>query len=137
LKSPAPRIFMFTVKGVLGALGPFVPVIVGIILKFSLLDKPTTDLPTHFKVNYLSGIWIDFIVTAYISGIAWFLTRQKIDTKSGIFLLVIPLVCFVICILFTFGMAKAGFGEFWTLYMPAMIAAVSVAMSGNALAVAE
>jgi hypothetical protein len=128
---------MISTKGVAGALGPFVPVLIGIVLKFSLFDKLTTDLPTHFKTTYLTGIWIDFIVTAYISSIAWFLTRKKIDTKSVIVLLVVPLVCFVACVLLTLGMAKAGAGEFWTLYLPALIAALSVAMAGNALAVAE
>jgi len=128
---------MISAKGVLGALGPFVPLLVGIVLKFSLIDKPTTDLPTHFKTAYLSGIWIDFIVTAYVSALAWFLTRQKIDTKSVIVLLVLPLVCFVCCVLLTLGMAKFGVGEFWTLYLPALLAALSLAMAGNALAVAE
>jgi hypothetical protein len=126
---------MFSGKGLVGALAPFVPVIIGIILKFSLLDKPTGDLLTHFKTNYLSGIWIDFIVTAYISSLAWFLSRKNIDSQSVVVLLVVPAGCFVICILMTLGMAKAGFGEFWTLYMPAYIAAISLAMTGNAIAV--
>ena len=69
----------FERKGLLGAAGPFVPVIVGIALKFSLYDKVTTDLATHFKTTYVTAIWIDFIVTACISGIAWLLTRKSAD----------------------------------------------------------
>ena len=126
-----------TQKGVLGAVGPFVPVVVGIILKFSLLDKPTTDLATHFKTTYVAGIWIDFIVTAYISGIAWLLTRKPgapAEPKLIILLLVAPLVAFVFCVLLALGSPKAGFGEFFSLYLPALIAAFSVALAGNALA---
>jgi hypothetical protein len=127
---------MITGKGIAGALAPFVPVLVGIVLKFCLLDQPKTDIMTHFKMTYISSIWIDFIITAYISGIAWFLVRKLIDARSVVVLLIVPLVCFVICVALTLGLAKAGVAnEFLTLYLPALIAAFSVAASGNALAV--
>jgi hypothetical protein len=127
----------FTLKGMGGAILPFVPVFIGIALKFSLYDKPTTDLATHFKTTYVTGIWIDFIVTAYISGIAWLLTLKPtvaVDHVLIIVLLVAPLVAFVFCVLLAFGSPKAGFGEFFSLYLPALIAALSVALAGNALA---
>jgi hypothetical protein len=116
----------FTLKGFAGAIGPFVPLAVGIMLKFSLFDKPTTDLATFFKHQYITGIWIDFIVTAYISGVAWLLTRKKgdvVDPNLVVVLLVLPLICSVFCMLFSLGLPKAGFGEFFTLYLPALIAA--------------
>ncbi len=129
---------MFTGKGVLGAIGPFVPVLVGIILKFSLLDKPPADLATHFKQTYLTGLWLDFIVTAYISGVVWLLTKKNHDHYLVILLFVVPAICFVVCILLTLGFAKAGVeSEFLTLYLPAIIAAISVGLAGNALAVAR
>jgi hypothetical protein len=127
----------FSLKGFLGAIGPFLPVGVGIALKFSLIDKPTSPLADFFKTTYINGIWIDFIVTAYISGIAWLLTRKpdKPPETSLIFVLLIaPLVAFVICVSLAFGSPKAGFGEFFSLYMPALIAGLSVALAGNALA---
>lgn len=137
------KMFTFTARGFWGALSPFIPVLVGIILKFSLLDKPTTDLPTHFKTTYLSGIWIDFVVTAYIASLAWLLTRReangklKGDGSLGVILFTSPAICFVVCVMLTLGFAKAGISnEFLTLYLPAAIAAISVAISGNALAVA-
>lgn len=118
-----------------GALAPFAPVLIGIILKFSLIDHPTGDLGTHFKATYVSRIWIDFIVTAYISGIAWFLTRQRVDTSILAVLIIVPLICFVICVLLTLGFVKAGIqNELLTLYLPAFVAAVSVSVAGNALA---
>lgn len=129
---------MITGKGLVGAVGPFVPVLVGIILKFSLLDKPTTDLPTHFKQTYLTGLWLDFIVTAYISGVAWLLTTKDHDRRLVILLFVVPAVCFVICVLLTLGFSKAGVtSEFLTLYLPAIVAAISVGLAGNALAVSR
>lgn len=127
----------FTRRGIVGAFAPFIPLIIGIMLKFSLFDKPTTDLATHFKATYLTGIWIDFVITAYISGIAWLLTRkpgEPVEATLVIVVLVAPLVSFVLCVLLAFGMPKAGFGEFFTLYLPALIAALSVALAGNTLA---
>ena len=35
-----------------------------------------------FKTHYVTGIWIDFIVAAYVSGVAWlFAHRDKVDTE--------------------------------------------------------
>ena len=129
---------MLTSKGFIGAIGPFVPVLVGMILKFSLLDAPTTDLLTHFKQTYLTGLWLDFIVTAYISGVAWLLTTKNHDRRMVLLLFVVPAACFVICILLTLGFAKAGVkSEFFTLYLPSIVAATSVGLAGNAIAVAR
>jgi hypothetical protein len=131
-------IAMITRRGAYGALGPFLPVLIGVVLKFSLVDQPGTDIAAHFKTIYLSKMWIDFIVTAYISGIAWFLTRQRIDGKSAIALLILPLVCFVVCVGLKMGLVKFGIeNEFLTIYLPVLVAAISVAVAGNALAVAE
>jgi hypothetical protein len=127
----------FTRKGLAGAVGPFLPVIVGIALKFALYDPTPKDLATFFKEHYVTGIWIDFIVTAYISGVAWLLTRkatEPFDTGLAGVLLVLPIVCLVFCVLLAFGSPKVGFGEFFTLWFPATIAAMSVAIAGNALA---
>ena len=129
---------MMTPRGTLGAISPFIPVLFGIILKFSLFDKPPDDLSTHLKTTYRTGIWIDFIVTAYVAGLAWLLSRRRHEGRLAVILFVVPLVCFVICVLLTLGLTKAGVkNELLTLYLPAVIAAVSVALAGNALAAAE
>jgi hypothetical protein len=127
----------FTRKGLFGAVGPFLPVIIGIGLKFSLYDKPTPSLATFFKEHYVTGLWIDFIATAYISGVAWLIARKQtdpLDTALAFYVLVMPAGVLLVCLLFAFGAPKVGGGELFTLWLPAGLAAISVALTGNLLA---
>jgi hypothetical protein len=129
---------MFTLRGFAGALSPFVPVLIGVILRFSFLDQVSGDVMSHFKASYVFGIWIDFVVTAYVAGIAWFWIKRSTDGPAIFYLLIVPLICFVICAGMTSGLPKAGItSEFWTLWTPALIGALSVALAGNRLAVAR
>jgi hypothetical protein len=129
---------MVTWRGFGGAVSPFVPVLIGMILKFSLLDKPPDDVILHFESQYVVGIWIDFIATAYIAGVAWFWVRRKAGGSAVFFLLIVPLICFVVCAGMALGLPKAGVtSEFWILWAPALVGALSVALAGNALAVAD
>ena len=124
-----------TKQGIIGSLAPFIPVLIGIALKFSLFDHPANDIVTHFKTNYVDTIWIDFIVTALVAGIAWFLTRRRIDEPAVIILIVFPIVAFVICVVLKLGLTKAGVvNDYLTLYLPALIGGLCVAAAGNALA---
>jgi hypothetical protein len=49
---------------------PFVPVIVGISLKFALIDQPGTDVGAYVFNEYVRPAWIEFLVTAYVTGVA-------------------------------------------------------------------
>ena len=66
------------------------------------------------------------------------LDQKEGECGGGLFLLIVPLICFVICAGLTLGLPKVGVAsEFWILWTPALVGAISLALAGNALAVAD
>ena len=115
---------------------PFLPLFVGILLKFSLIDEKPVDLVKHFKDNYIDGVWIDLIVTSYITGSAWFISRinnlPKETASIFSYIILYPAICFVACIVLTHGLKNANIEfELLTIYLPAIIGATSIAVSGT------
>jgi hypothetical protein len=122
-------------RGLIGALTPFVPVLVGVGLKFSLLDSAPVSVGDHLLTEYLRSAWLDLLVTATITGVSWFLVERRVDMAAGIVFLAIPLASFVLCIIFSLGFPKAGVdGPMWTVACPTALGVVSLALCGNALA---
>ena len=76
---------MVTWRGLGGALSPFAVVLIGMVLKFSLLDKPPNNVISHLKSSYVEGIWIDFIVTAYVASVAWFWIKRRANAAAVFF----------------------------------------------------
>lgn len=122
-------------RGLVGAATPFAPVLVGVALKFSLLDSAPASVGDHLLAQYLRSAWLDLLVTATITGVSWFLVERKVHTAAGIVFLATPLACFVLCIIFALGFPKAGVsGLFWTVACPTILGVFSLALCGNALA---
>lgn len=121
----------------LGGLLPFVPVLVGIGLKFALIDRlrDGTEVGDHFFETYLRPAWIEFLVTAYVLGFAGLISSTMRTAADLWLLLALPAVCFVLCLLLTLGTAKAGVAsDLLQVYLPAAIATVSIATTGGRLA---
>lgn len=127
---------MIDIRHLLHGMLPFVPVVVGIGMKFALIDNPGEDVAAYFFNEYLRPAWIEFLVTAYVMGLAAMLSSRQINKampRADIFIFaVIPALCFVICVILVAGTAKAGLkSDFWQVYVPALLAAVSLAVSGG------
>ena len=115
---------------------PFVPVIVGISLKFALIDEPGVDVGAYVFNEYMHPAWIEFLVTAYVTGVAALLARSaggRTTEKPDIFVFIaFPAICFVICLVLMAGTAKAGVhSDFLLVYLPASLAAISLAICGG------
>ena len=122
----------FYLHGVL----PFVPVIVGISLKFTLIDQPGSDVGFYVFNEYVRPAWIEFLVTAYITGVAAILARSAGGGKTEKFdvfvFIAFPAICFVICLVLMAGTAKASIqNDTLQVYLPASLAAVSLAICGG------
>jgi hypothetical protein len=125
-----------TWKFYLHGLLPFVPVIVGISLKFALVDEPGTDVGAYVFKEYVRPAWIEFLVTAYITGVAAIIARSaggRATDKLDVFVFIaFPAICFVICLVLMAGTAKAGVhNDFLQVYLPASLAAFSLAICGG------
>lgn len=119
----------------IGAVAPFVPVAVGIGLKFSLLDTITGPVPDFIFNNYIRGLWLDLLVTAAITGVSWYLSGGRSELRAGLVFLVVPLASFVICIVLAVGVPKSGVANpLITVFAPLAAATLSLALSGHAVA---
>jgi hypothetical protein len=119
-------------KSYLHGVLPFVPVIVGVSLKFALIDQPGA----YVFSEYVRPAWIEFLVTAYVTGVAALLARSaggRTMEKLDIFVFIaFPAICFVICLVLMAGTAKAGVNnDFLQVYLPASLAAISLAICGG------
>jgi hypothetical protein len=116
----------------IGALLPFVPVIIGALLKFALVDKVSGDIGSHFVEFYLRPAWIEFLVVAYVSGLAAVLSRQTVKPADIWVFFALPIVCLVISLILVFGLPKAKIeSDLWQIYIPGVIAAGSLLVSGG------
>lgn len=111
---------------------PFVPVILGVALKFALVDTPPADVAKHFFDTYLRPAWIEFLVTAYVMGVAAMLSGKPLNRTDIILFIAVPALCFVACLVLVAGTAKAGIDSpLMQVYIPAVIAAASLGISGG------
>jgi hypothetical protein len=127
---------MIDVRHLLHGVLPFVPVVIGVGMKFALIDNPGDDVGRYFFDEYLRPAWIEFLVTAYVMGLATMLSRKQIDkamSRSDIIIYAaVPALCFVICLIMVAGAAKAGLkSDLLQVYLPAALAAASLAVSGG------
>lgn len=126
---------LFTRKGFVGGLLPFVPALIGIALKFAFLDKfdaQTNSISTFLFDNYLRSAWIDFIVLAYVSGFAAMVSNENNRASTDLWIyLGLPAVCFFLCILLVIATRKAGLeSDFVQVYLPTVITGFSLATTG-------
>jgi peptidoglycan/LPS O-acetylase OafA/YrhL len=123
-------------RHVLHGLLPFVPVVVGIGIKFALIDNPGENVSEYLFDEYMRPAWIEFLVTAYVMGLAAMLSQQRLNKALPrvdiLIYAAVPAICFVVCLILVAGTAKAGLkSDFWQVYVPAVLAAVNLAVSGG------
>ena len=75
---------------------PFLPLVVGVGLKFALIDQPLGNLLDHFYEVYLRPAWIEFIVTAFILGATALLSQPVVDKRDVTVYAIVPSACFVL-----------------------------------------
>ncbi len=115
-----------------GGLFPFVPIIVGAALKFALIDVVGADPLTHFVEIYLRPAWIEFIVVAYVTGLAAIVSKGELELSDTWIYFAFPAACLVVCLFLVFGLPKTGIeGNLWQVYIPLAITALSLAVSGG------
>ncbi|SMC50735.1 hypothetical protein SAMN06297251_10348 [Fulvimarina manganoxydans] len=116
----------------LRGLVPFIPVVIGIGLKFALIDKPGQDLFEHFYSTYLAPAWIEFLVTAFVIGITAMLSQPTVNKTDILVFAALPALCFVVCTILALGTAKARIeSSVMQVYMPGILAAISLGISGG------
>lgn len=109
--------------------------IVGTALKFALLDKVSGSIGDHFFENYLRPAWLDFVVAAFITGSAAIVATGRRTDADMWLLIFFPAIALVICIVLALGFHKAGVdSNMLQVYLPAGIAAASVAIAGGRIA---
>ncbi len=114
-------------------LAPFIPVIVGGMLKLSLLDDvPTLDVErSAFLMNsYAKPLWLQLLVSAYILPIAAIMSGVASNKRIAA-LYVIPAVVFLICIILIFGLPKLAIAsDLWQIWLPAIVSTICVIVLG-------
>lgn len=111
---------------------PFLPLVVGVGLKFALIDQPSDDLLDHFYEVYLRPAWIEFIVTAFILGATALLSQSVVDKKDVTVYAIVPSACFILCVILVAGSQKAKIDSgVIQVYIPGVVTAVSLAFSGG------
>ncbi|MBO0905798.1 hypothetical protein [Jiella sonneratiae] len=111
---------------------PFLPLVLGVGLKFALIDQPAGDLLDHIQEVYLRPAWIEFIVTAFILGATALLSQPVVDKKDITVYAIVPLACFIVCVILVAGSEKAKIdSRLVQVYIPGIITAVSLAFSGG------
>ena len=113
-------------KGIL----PFIPVVIGAFLKFSLIDTISGDVSKHLTELYLRPLWIEFLVVAYVTGMTIILSRTTKKSSDILIFLGFPAVCFVFCLIFVLGFPKLNLiSDFWQIHLPALFASLSLGIT--------
>lgn len=116
---------------------PFVPIIVGVILKLTLVDDFARDAAwIHFEENYVRSFWLEFVVAAYIAGVIFVLAKREanggFDTDAVISLFIFPAIGFIVCLALANGLPKVGVEDpIWIVWIPDAVGAFSLALSGT------
>ena len=117
---------------------PFVPIVVGMILKLSLIDQVTLPPYDHILENYLRGIWLEFISISYIGVMAWAYGQSMAHTENLnekiVILVTVPAMIFIICLGTTLGLPKLGaVSVFVTVTVPAILGTTSLIFTSLAI----
>ena len=113
---------------------PFIPVLVGVILKLALIDKvPTT--PGERKIfiveTYLTSLWLEFLVAAYILPIGLFIRGISIKPALRVLMYISPAIAFIICSLFFLAVPKFGITSIWLVIgIPTFTGALALILMG-------
>lgn len=117
---------------------PFVPIVVGVILKLSLIDHVTLSPYEHFLENYLRGIWLELISISYIGVMAWAYGQSVNATErlseKVVILVAVPAALFVLCLGAALGLPKFGIvSVLATVTVPAILGTTSLVFTSLAI----
>ena len=115
-------------------MAPFIPVLIGIILKVSLIDDVPTksdDRHTFIIETYLTPMWLEFLVVAYILPVGLFLKGVTINPNHRTLMYISPAIAFVICALFFLAAPKFGIFNIWIVIgVPTIISGIVLLLMG-------
>jgi lipopolysaccharide export LptBFGC system permease protein LptF len=111
---------------------PFVPLILGMALKLSLIDEVPSDSDSQelfMMKEYAAPLWLDLLVSAYLLPIAAIMTGTS--PKRRIALYFIPAAAFFLCLFFVLGLPKFGLNQpMWVVWVPNVVALVCLLIVG-------
>jgi len=115
------------------ALLPLFPVVIGSIVKFSVVDTPTDDPTTFFYQNYIAGAWVEILTVSMVGVIAWGYSGQLKKPELVQELVIImsaPLIVALICIALRLGLPKFNIeSDYLTVALPLFLSYASLAFS--------
>jgi hypothetical protein len=86
----------------------------------------------HFVEIYLRPAWIEFIVVAYVTGLAAVVSKGTLNMVDAWIFFGVPAACLVICLFMVFGLPKAGIvSDTWSVYVPLILTGAALAISGG------
>ena len=107
-----------------------VPIIIGILIKFSVIDVvPTDQAWSFFKEEYANPLWVELAVIVLILPIGAEIPENSKKIYKDL-LLIGPWVLILVCLLLVLGLPKIGVDqEFITIWLPAILGLIFLAIT--------